>query len=126
MNFLFPNKTFDGISVYFVLSLQVATVEATRGEVTASAMKLEEELEHTKRVQGETTERLVSRSADVESVTRSLVSTRGTLHTIIMFFRFMRAILRYFALNSRVVTNKALKIKDKNLTMIMFTSQPLH
>lgn len=49
-------------------------MEATRGEVTGHAMKLEEELEHTKRVQGETTERLVSRSADIESVTRSLVS----------------------------------------------------
>ena len=49
-------------------------MEATRGEVTANAMKLEEELEHTKRVQGETAERLSSRSADVESVTRSLVS----------------------------------------------------
>ena len=54
-------------------------MEATRGEVTANAMKLEEELEHTKRVHGETAERLVSRSADVESVTRSLVS--------IIFFR---------------------------------------
>lgn len=54
-------------------------MEATRGEVTANAMKLEEELEHTKRVHGETAERLVSRSADVESVTRSLVS--------ILFFR---------------------------------------
>jgi len=40
--------------------------------VTGHAMKLEEELEHTKRVQGETADRLVSRSADVESVTRSL------------------------------------------------------
>ena len=50
------------------------TVEATRGEVAGHAMKLEEELEHTKRVHGETTERLVSRSADVESVTKSLVS----------------------------------------------------
>ena len=49
-------------------------MEATRGEVTGHAMKLEEELEHTKRVQGETAERLVSRSADVESVTRSLAS----------------------------------------------------
>lgn len=49
-------------------------MEATRGEATGHAMKLEEELEHTKRVQGETAERLVSRSADVESVTRSLVS----------------------------------------------------
>lgn len=52
----------------------MATVEATRGEATGHAMKLEEELEHTKRVQGETAERLVSRSADVESVTRSLAS----------------------------------------------------
>ena len=49
-------------------------MEATRGEVTGHAMKLEEELEHTKRVQGETAERLVSRSADIESVTRSLAS----------------------------------------------------
>lgn len=39
------------------------------------ALKLEEELEHTKRIQGETTDRLVSRSADVESVTRSMVSS---------------------------------------------------
>ena len=49
-------------------------MEATRGEVTGHALKLEEELEHTKRVQGETTDRLASRSADVESVTRSMVS----------------------------------------------------
>lgn len=59
---------------FLFISSQVVTVEATRGEVTANAMKLEEELEHTKRVQGETAERLSSRSADVESVTRSLVS----------------------------------------------------
>ena len=49
-------------------------MEATKGEVTGHALKLEEELEHSKRVQGETADRLVSRSADVESVTRSLVS----------------------------------------------------
>ena len=49
-------------------------MEASRGEVTGHVLKLEEELEHTKRVQGETTERLATRSADVESVTRSLVS----------------------------------------------------
>lgn len=59
---------------FLFISSQVVTVEATRGEVTANAMKLEEELEHTKRVHGETAERLSSRSADVESVTRSLVS----------------------------------------------------
>lgn len=52
-------------------------MEATRGEVTGHAMELEEELEHTKRVQGETADRLVSRSADVESVTRSLVRVRA-------------------------------------------------
>ena len=49
-------------------------MEATKGEVTGHALKLEEELEHSKRVQGETADRLVSRSADVESVTRSLAS----------------------------------------------------
>lgn len=52
----------------------MASVEATRGEMAGHTLKLEEELEHTKRVQGETTDRLVSRSADVESVTRSMVS----------------------------------------------------
>lgn len=49
-------------------------MEATKGEVTGHALKLEEELEHSKRVQGETADRLVSRSADVESVARSLAS----------------------------------------------------
>ena len=49
-------------------------MEATKGEVTGHALKLEEELEHSKRVQGETADRLVSRSADIESVTRSLAS----------------------------------------------------
>lgn len=62
--------------------MQVATVEATRGEVAASAMKLEEELEHTKRVQGETAERLVSRSADIQSVTRSLASINVLLEWV--------------------------------------------
>ena len=59
-------------------------MEATKGEVTGHALKLEEELEHTKRVQGETADRLVSRSADVESVTRSLASIlcMSSLHSL--------------------------------------------
>ena len=59
-------------------------MEATKGEVTGHALKLEEELEHSKRVQGETADRLVSRSADVESVTRSLVSILciSSLHSL--------------------------------------------
>ena len=59
-------------------------MEATKGEVTGHALKLEEELEHSKRVQGETADRLVSRSADVESVTRSLASIlcMSSLHSL--------------------------------------------
>ena len=59
-------------------------MEATKGEVTGHALKLEEELEHSKRVQGETADRLVSRSADVESVTRSLASILcvSSLHSL--------------------------------------------
>lgn len=76
---------------FLFISSQVVTVEATRGEVTANAMKLEEELEHTKRVQGETAERLSSRSADVESVTRSLVSeSYSSFLLVLIIFRLYK------------------------------------